>query len=46
VVLGGQEFSEALQQQLEAIQFGQKSAADAQAAAQADAQEILTRNAQ
>jgi ABC-type glycerol-3-phosphate transport system substrate-binding protein len=46
VVLGGQEFSEALQQHLEAIQFGQESAADAQAGAQADATEILTRNAQ
>jgi multiple sugar transport system substrate-binding protein len=46
VVLGGQEFSEALQQQLEAIQYGQVSAADAQANAQADAVEILTRNAQ
>jgi ABC-type glycerol-3-phosphate transport system substrate-binding protein len=46
VVLGGQEFSEALQQQLEAIQFGQATAADAQATAQADATEILARNAQ
>ena len=46
VVLGGQEFSEALQQQLEAIQFGQATAADAQANAQADGTEILTRNAQ
>ena len=46
VVLGGQEFSEALQQQLEAIQFGQATAAEAQATAQADAEEILTRNAQ
>ena len=46
VVRGGQEFSEALQQQLEAIQFGQASAADAQATAQADATEILARNAQ
>lgn len=46
VVLGGQEFSEALQQQLEAIQFGQATAADAQATAQTDATEILTRNVQ
>ena len=46
VVLGGQEFSEALQQQLEALQFGQVSAAEAQANAQADAEEILTRAAQ
>src|SRR5690606_37115953 len=46
VVLGGQEFSEALQQQLEALQFGQVTAAEAQANAQADATEILARNAQ
>ncbi|HHY50439.1 MAG TPA: extracellular solute-binding protein [Alphaproteobacteria bacterium] len=46
VVLGGQEFSEALQQQLEALQFGQVTAAEAQANAQADAEEILSRNAQ
>lgn len=46
VVRGGQEFSEALQQHLEAIQFGKASAADAQATAQADATEILARNAQ
>lgn len=45
VVLGGQEFSEALQQTLEALQFGQLNAADAQANAQADAIEILERNA-
>ncbi|MBN9316309.1 MAG: sugar ABC transporter substrate-binding protein [Devosia sp.] len=45
VVLGGQEFSESLQKTLEAIQFGQLSAADAQATAQADATEILARNA-
>jgi multiple sugar transport system substrate-binding protein len=44
-VLGGQEFSESLQQTLEALQFGQVSAADAQANAQADATEILERNA-
>jgi ABC-type glycerol-3-phosphate transport system substrate-binding protein len=46
VVLGGQEFSESLQQTLEALQFGQVNAADAQANAQADAVEILERNAQ
>ena len=46
VVLGGQEFSEALQQHLEALQFGQVTAAEAQANAQGDATEILTRNAQ
>jgi multiple sugar transport system substrate-binding protein len=45
VVLGGQEFSESLQKTLEAVQFGQLSAADAQATAQADATEILERNA-
>jgi len=45
-VLGGQEFSESLQQTLEALQFGQLTAADAQANAQADATEILERNAQ
>ncbi len=45
VVLGGQEFSESLQKTLEAIQFGQVSAADASAQAQADATEILERNA-
>ncbi|MDC9823961.1 extracellular solute-binding protein [Devosia sp. ZB163] len=45
VVLGGQEFSESLQKTLEAIQFGQVSAADAAATAQADATEILERNA-
>jgi ABC-type glycerol-3-phosphate transport system substrate-binding protein len=46
VVLGGQEFSEALQKTLEALQFGQVSAADAQSQAQSDATEILTRAAQ
>ena len=45
VVLGGQEFSESLQKTLEAVQFGQLSAADAQATAQTDATEILERNA-
>lgn len=44
-VLGGQEFSESLQKTLEAVQFGQLSAADAQSTAQADAVEILARNA-
>ena len=46
VVLGGQEFSESLQQTLEALQFGQLTAAQAQENAQADATEILARNAQ
>ena len=41
VVLGGQEFSESLQQHVEAVQFGKASAADAAAAAQADAVSIL-----
>jgi len=45
VVLGGQEFSESLQKTLEAMQFGQLNAADAQAMAQDDAEEILARNA-
>lgn len=45
VVLGGQEFSESLQKTLEAIQFGQLSAADAQKTAQGDATEILARGA-
>jgi multiple sugar transport system substrate-binding protein len=45
VVLGGQEFSESLQKTLEAMQFGQLSAEKAQATAQADAVQILERNA-
>ena len=45
VVLGGQEFTEALQLQLEAVQFGQETAETAQANAQADAAEILERAA-
>lgn len=45
VVLGGQEFSESLQKTLEAIQFGQLTAAEAQKRAQADAVQILERNA-
>ena len=45
VVLGGQEFSESLQKTLEAMQFGQLSAEKAQATAQADAAQILERNA-
>ncbi|MDB5537958.1 MAG: transporter substrate-binding protein [Devosia sp.] len=45
VVLGGQEFSESLQQTLEALQFGQVTAAEAQTNAQTDAVEILERNA-
>jgi multiple sugar transport system substrate-binding protein len=45
VVLGGQEFTEALQQQLEAIQFGQATAAEAAENAQTDAIEILERAA-
>jgi ABC-type glycerol-3-phosphate transport system substrate-binding protein len=46
VVLGGQEFSESLQQHLEALQFGKESAADAAAGAQADAAAILSKAAQ
>ncbi|MDW6024390.1 extracellular solute-binding protein [Mesorhizobium sp. BAC0120] len=45
VVLGGQEFSESLQQTLEALQYGQVSAKDAQKNAQADATSILERAA-
>ncbi|TIV86688.1 MAG: extracellular solute-binding protein [Mesorhizobium sp.] len=45
VVLGGQEFSESLQQTLEALQYGRVSAKDAQANAQADATSILGRAA-
>ena len=45
VVLGGQEFSESLQQHVEALQFGKASAADAAAAAQADAISILAKAA-
>ena len=41
VVLGGQEFSELLQQHVEAVEFGKASAADAAAAAQTDAVSIL-----
>ncbi|MDH6231667.1 multiple sugar transport system substrate-binding protein [Mesorhizobium soli] len=45
VVLGGQEFSESLQQTVEALQYGQVSAKDAQANAQTDATSILERAA-
>lgn len=41
IVLGGQEFTEALQAQLEALMFGQTSAADASSTAQSDAEYIL-----
>ena len=46
IVLGGQEFSEALQQVIEQLQYGQVSAEEAQANAQADAVSILERAAQ
>ncbi|MBO6723878.1 MAG: extracellular solute-binding protein [Roseitalea sp.] len=46
IVLGGQEFSEALQQTLEQLQYGQITPAEAQANAQADAVSILERAAQ
>ncbi len=46
VVLGGQEFSEALQQTLEGLQYGKVSAADAATNAQGDAQSILAKAAQ
>lgn len=45
VVLGGQEFSESLQQTVEALQYGKVSAKDAQSSAQADAVSILERAA-
>jgi multiple sugar transport system substrate-binding protein len=45
VVLGGQEFSESLQQTIEALQYGQVSAKDAQTNAQTDAISILERAA-
>ena len=40
VVVGGQEFSDSLQQHVEAVEFGKASAAEAAAAAQADATSI------
>ena len=46
IVLGGQEFSEALQQVIEQLQYGQITAQEAQANAQADAASILERAAQ
>lgn len=46
VVLGGQEFSESLQQTIEALQFGKVSAADAATNAQTDAAAILSKAAQ
>lgn len=41
IVLGGQEFTESLQAQLEALMFGQTTAADASATAQSDGEFIL-----
>ena len=46
VVLGGQEFSDALQQTLEAVQFGKLGAADAATNAQTDSAAILAKAAQ
>jgi multiple sugar transport system substrate-binding protein len=43
VVLGGQEFSDALQQVIEQLEYGQISAQEAQQNAQADAESILER---
>jgi multiple sugar transport system substrate-binding protein len=43
VVLGGQEFTDALQHRLEAMQFGQERAAQAQEQAQRDAESILSK---
>ena len=45
VVLGGQEFTDALQHHLEAMQFGQETAAQAQEQAQRDAVSILSKAA-
>ena len=45
VVLGGQEFSELLQQHVEAVEFGKETAANAATAAQADAASILAKAA-
>lgn len=41
IVLGGQEFTEALQRNLEALQAGQMSASEAQERAQSDAESVL-----
>jgi multiple sugar transport system substrate-binding protein len=41
IVLGGQEFTEALQRNLEALQAGQMSASDAQERSQQDAESVL-----
>ncbi len=41
IVLGGQEFTESLQRNLEALQAGQMSAGDAQERSQADAESVL-----
>ena len=46
IVLGGQEFSEALQQVIEQVQYGQVTAEEAQTNAQTDATSILERAAQ
>ena len=46
IVLGGQEFSEALQQVIEQLQYGQITAEEAQTNAQTDAASILERAAQ
>ena len=45
IVLGGQEFSEALQQTIESLEYGQITAVEAQASIQADAVSILERAA-
>ncbi len=46
VVLGGQEFSESLQQTIEKLEYGELTAEQASANAQADAESILKRAAQ
>jgi multiple sugar transport system substrate-binding protein len=45
VVLGGQEFSESLQQVIESLEYGKVTGAEAQTNAQTDAQSILERAA-
>ena len=42
MILGGQELTEMIQKKLEAIEFGELSAADAASQAQAEATQILS----
>lgn len=45
VVIGGQQFTDALQHHIEAIEFGKKKATEAAAGAQKDAEAILAKAA-